>query len=102
MSKHTPGPWEYVHGKSEKWDGSRVVIEGMGFSAPYYLEHGSGRCHRTDADNRLISVAPKMLAALKDAFEQLTGGDTLQSQSHPDSPYHYLYSVITEAEGGAA
>lgn len=49
----TPGPWEYVEDL-----GSRVVADGIAFSAPYRLHYGSGYCKRQDADNRLIAAAP--------------------------------------------
>ena len=49
--------WEYLHGDSEKWGGSMVVIDGQGFSAPYTRQHGSGRDPKQDANNRLIVEA---------------------------------------------
>jgi ribosomal protein L40E len=65
MSKHTPGPWKYV----EDICGSRVEAQGMGFSAPYRLEHGSGRCAQQVADNKLIASAPDLLALLRRVWE---------------------------------
>ena len=66
--------WEYVHGESEKWDASRVVIDGPGFSAPYTIQHGSGRDQKQDAHNRLIASAPELLEACKDAVSRCVCG----------------------------
>lgn len=66
--KHTPGPWEFLYGVNDKWDSSRVVAGGYGFSAPYRLEPGSGRDPVQDADNRLISASPDLLEACEAAL----------------------------------
>ena len=66
--------WEYLHGDSERWGGSMVVIDGQGFSAPYTRQHGSGRDPKQDAHNRLIAAAPELLEACKDAVSRCVCG----------------------------
>ena len=82
VTDHTPGPWGIV----EPWKyGNAWGIEAKGQN-PIATVHGiQGR--RSDADARLIAVAPDLL----DAVYQLMGGE-------PDAD-HVACRAIAKAEG---
>lgn len=75
--------WIYV----DDGVGSRVVIDGVGVSAPYRLKPGSGRCEQQVADNKLIASAP----ALRRERDELRGKlESLQGE---------VVGAITDAGG---
>jgi hypothetical protein len=70
-AKFTPGEWLFV----DDIQGTRVVADGHGFSAPYRREPGSGRCEQQAADNRLIAAAKDLHAFTEAALLFHGGGD---------------------------
>jgi hypothetical protein len=62
-------------------------------------------CHYTTADDGvhfcpMHKAAPDLLAACKLSLASHTCDDP-ESQSHPESPYHFLWAAITKAEDGS-
>jgi hypothetical protein len=84
---YSPGEWEYV----EDIYGSRVVVDGVAFSAPYRLAPGSGLCPRQAADNRLIAAAPKLLTSLRKVV-------AISDRDH--EAWDAAKAAIAEARGG--
>ena len=70
MSKHTPGPW-FVNGDGK--DYVILVVGGLGpvKQAIATLDHCSVAINLANAT--LIAAAPKMLAMLKEALDEIVG-----------------------------
>jgi hypothetical protein len=82
-ARHTPGPWTY----EVSADGSIWLSLGNSTSGPRY----EGDLVASEADARLITAAPDLLAALKMA-QTIIG--------HPDDSASILISeIIAKAEG---
>lgn len=74
-TKHTPGPWKVINGFDENGKGDYfptvVIAENTRFGDAKIIVNAS---HDQEADSimanaRLISLAPEMLEALKEAYQ---------------------------------
>jgi len=87
--KHTPGPWCI----SSDDEGAYVVDE-LGITLVATAPHNEGASGRAEADAnaRLISAAPELLAACEAALRELPHEKDVRSQ---------LILAIAKAKGGA-
>lgn len=79
MSKHTPGPWQWIH----KWNILKGPDSGFGedmkFHGTVLKVDDAGDLIGSDADFRLIASAPQLLEALKAMVERGWHEDWLQT-----------------------
>jgi hypothetical protein len=107
--KHTPGPWRHetiqvkefeqigVRRKMFGADGHLMLWQEPYFKNPFDRLYDVVRL--SDADWPLISAAPKMLAALKDAIEVLAA--IADDDAHAYSVALTVHAAIAKAEGRA-
>ena len=73
MSKHTPGPWEYVGGNdfcveiNLPNDNIVSIDRGQRYSDAYVMSRDE-----LEANGRLIAAAPEMLELLEDILNEVT------------------------------
>ena len=79
MSKqnHTPGPWEnFLHSSDGKHDGHIIAARGAGIARIWHVD-GLSPVHLSqefvDANARLITAAPELLAVANNALADLEG-----------------------------
>lgn len=111
---HTPGPWIYRANEYDDWGMVRAAPDAKGRMfvicqarnpSVGYDDLDKYRVSRTDpyeANGRLIAAAPELLAALKDAIEELWDRD----HSHMDRisferENASWFAAITKAEAGS-
>jgi hypothetical protein len=96
MSGHTPGPWWIENEKDS--EGPREISDCYGRTAEVYGEGSEG-----DANARLIAAAPELLAALKEAAQELSL--VCKWFDHPEQTttetLRRATSAIAKAEGSA-
>lgn len=71
MSKHTPGPW-FISGRMTKFIEARIpggMIQEVAGVGPTDFDNGYGE--QQEANARLISAAPDLLAAAERVLEKL-------------------------------
>jgi hypothetical protein len=108
IPKHTPGPWRHetiqvkefeeigVRRKMFGADGQLMLWQEPYFKNPFDRLYEVVRL--SDADWPLISAAPKMLEALKDAIEVLTA-IAADDDAHAYSVALTVHAAIAKAEG---
>lgn len=97
MSKHTPGPWyaapadewRTASGEHWKWERFNISARSVDMKAENYYYHiasvsNANNSAQNEANARLISAAPDMLAALLEITERIEG--------------HPAYAALTEQE----
>jgi len=85
MTKHTPGPWEWVEPPIVGYRAIYITASPNDPNAKHgpYLASDIGTLHRSgyetdgewEANARLIAAAPDLLEACKEASKHLTWGD---------------------------
>ena len=95
MSNHTPGPWKIMSEDEIMFGNYRGVIAGKGYLDKQTNTGFNVTAWMSESDARLISCAPELLEALKDAIE------TAEFEKHPFRPWHKkAKDVIARIEGG--
>ena len=71
MSKHTPGPWKFVHETDHSaYETDDVVKAGVFYIASIHRMIGvSEDDNQTSANGNLIAAAPDLLTALEESIE---------------------------------
>lgn len=89
-TKHTPGPWNYAHGSTDllTHDGDDVAYVDTAIPERSKAEQ--------QANARLISAAPDLLEALKEALDQL---ESWNQESEPTFTMRRVAHAIAKATG---
>lgn len=98
-AKHTPGPWEYRPFEYDDWgvvrsaDGLPVVQACVGRWSKDFDKHRVNKTDPGEANARLISAAPEMLAALEE----------ICAMGYEDKPetWERVRNAIAKAKGDA-
>lgn len=107
---HTPGPWRYRPHKYDDWGWIRAandeLVARVGIASDNEEELNEHRRKRTDpfwADAQLVTAAPELLAALKDALGTITHHPNLQGNEQALWPVaqtiQQATAAIAKAEG---
>jgi len=102
MSKHTAGPWrqgpyvsmEIVQDKNKEKTGH------IGVKIAHVCHFAGTRRETAEANAKLISAAPDMLAALKEMAEYMKSNKNVQNMQGPEyGIWHRAKAIIDMAEG---
>ncbi len=94
MTKHTPGPWNFV----TKWCDQVISDDGCVCILTDYNANGVSRTIKERRENaRLIAAAPDLLDALMRLIA--TGLDQRTHHEFMSDPTHYARAAIAKATG---
>jgi hypothetical protein len=113
MAAHTPGPWRVV--ALSVWREAVEIVAPAGEGDPVpiaavWRDRRPGQRREDDANAQLIAEAPKLLAVLKAAREELTGADDSLKAARAEltgaadslqAVLAILAEAIATAEGGS-
>ena len=102
-AKHTPGPWKYRPDKYDDWgvvksaDGYPVVQACLGRWTSEFDTHRTNKTDPAEANARLISAAPELLAALENIVIQMNNYGSLNNLSWEG--WEKARAAISKAKG---